>query len=643
MNRLLIFQNMMALTVVSGCLVAFWLAKNASSQKGIKALAGFNFMMALWCCGHLLLSFDYPRSGQVLLSLNPLMPTLFLHFSLEFVCAKAQSNLQLTRLKNTLPLWYAISSLVVIISIGFSGNTVQSWLDFPWVLMLTPVGWANLLYTVLIGLVGHGILLWGYSHIQGSSQSNTRQSILMMFAAGAWGFALATSYILPSLGLHYYPYPLWLLPSYLLLLTFAVVRYQLLAVNSWAIKAIIWALALLLLLGLTTLLTSMASQVGLTHFSAIPFSVLWLYSLISGITLWLLYNPLHNLASRLVYPDVKMTEAVTERWLTQLNHCLSFNELNTIATNLLSTHLQQPVAIVISEHSGEHNKGLPQISCYQQQEQQEQWVFQLKNWQETSPGFRHVADIFASLLITTCDNLDKSLRLAHQEQQRQEELRLVELGGLAAAMAHELRNPLNIISMASAQCEDKVKNHIQGQLKRADTLIQDMLSYSRVIELNAQSVPLLPMLTALSKEISARHKVNIDVQCDAQLLIYADVYKLQQVLVNCLDNAGAFAGSKVDGRVLIECEASDGTVLNGTVLNGTVLIRFHNNGPAISPALQAELFKPFISKRAGGSGLGLAIVQRIIKAHGGKVTFSDQLGWAVSFICVFPGRVQAAR
>jgi signal transduction histidine kinase len=616
MSRLTIFQSMMGLTVVCGLLMALWLARNASGQKGIKALAGFNFFMALWCAGHWLLSLDFPTLGETLLSLNPLMPTLFLHFSLRFVTDKIPNATRLNQISRYIPLSYVLSISVVIISIGWSGNTVEPWLDFPWFLILGNVGWVNLLYTVLIGFLGHGILVWGYAN----SQGNTRRTIMLLFGAGAWGFTLATSYILPSLGLNYYPYLMWLMPSYLILLSFAVLRYQFLAVNYWAIKAIIWAFAVLVLLLLTTLLTSMASQLGVPHLSTIPLSIIWLYSITSGLALWLLYNPLHLLASRLVYPDVKLTDKIIDHWLLSLNATQSYSELSDTATKLISEHIHQQVIIAINHHPSTSHL---LIECYQQNDG---WKFDLKNWLDVTPGIRHVAEIFAPLLYTSCLDLDKSLRLAQQEQRRQEELRLVELGAMAASIAHELRNPLNIISMASAQCEDHVKEHIQQQLKRSDTLIQDLLSYARVIELNCQPVLLLPIITALSKGIAKQHDVAIDIDCDAQLSIYADVNKLQQVLVNCLDNGAAFASTVPNGKVLVQCQQNA----------QSVEIAFHNNGPQISEAFQPQLFKPFISKRVGGSGLGLAIVHRIMKAHNGSVTFDNQLGWNVSFVCCFP-------
>ena len=606
----------MGLTVVCGLLMATWLFKHASQQKGIKALAGFNFFMALWCCGHWLLSMNYSSAGQALLSLNPMMPTLFLHFSLWFVSDRVENAQVLKKILPYMPITYVLSLSVVIASIGFSGNTFEPWLDFPLFLHLGQVGWINLLYTVFIGLFGHGVLLWGYAN----SQDNTRRTIMMLFGSGAWGFTLATSYILPSLGLDFYPYLMWFLPSYLLLITFAVLRYQVFAVNYWAIKTIIWAIALLALLGLTTLLTSMASQMGLAHLSAIPLSIIWLYSITSGLTLWLLYNPLHKLASRLVYPDVKLTEQIIDNWLLKLNTSQSFEQLQNTATELMSSFIHQPVIIALKAR---HNTEQLLIECFTQNNE---WRFELKNWHNVTPGIRHVAEIFAPLLYTSCVNLDKSLRLAEQEKQRQEELRLVELGSLSASIAHELRNPLNIISMASAQCDDKVKKHIQSQLKRADTLIQDLLSYARVIELNCQNIVLLPLLNAVGKNIAEQHKITLDIQCPEQLMIYADVYKLQQVLVNLLDNGAVFGAMGNDGTLTVQAKAVD----------NNLQISFHNNGPAITPVLQSELFKPFISKRVGGSGLGLAIVQRIMKAHNGSIIFSEQLGWNVSFVCTFP-------
>ncbi len=616
MNRLLIFQSMMGLTVVCGLFVSAWLAKHAQQNRYLLPLAGFNAAMAIWCLGQWMLTVDKPGIAIVLLNINPLMPTLFLHFALSFLTAHVPNALLDFNWRRFMPWIYALSTIVIVFSINFSGNYLKPWLDFPLFLHLGQLGWGNIIYTLFIGLLAHGVLVLGFIAAKG----NVRRAIVLIFAAGAWGFTMASSYLIASMGVALYPYFLWFMPSYLLLLTFAVLRYQMLAVNYWAIKTIVWSLVVLVLLVLTTLITSIASPLGLPLLSEVPLSVLWLYSTITALVLWMLYKPLQQLASRLVYPDVDLNEAVMDKWLENLNAAHSFSELQDLAKQEISKHIKQKVVVAINQPS---NTTHLTICC---DKQADKWFFSLENWQDVTPGIRQAAEIFASLLVSVCDNLDKSLLLAQQEQQRQEELRLVELGALAASMAHELRNPLNIISMASAQCEDKVKDHIQTQLSRADTLIQDLLSYARVIELSCQKVSLFPLLQALKQSIEADYKIQVDIECDCHFSLWADGFRLQQVLTNLLDNAAAFSQAQPNGRVLIQCSSHQ----------GIDKVTVHNNGPAIAKTMRGELFKPFISKRPGGSGLGLAIVARIIKAHRGKVYFSDQLGWPVSFVIELP-------
>jgi nitrogen-specific signal transduction histidine kinase len=68
-----------------------------------------------------------------------------------------------------------------------------------------------------------------------------------------------------------------------------------------------------------------------------------------------------------------------------------------------------------------------------------------------------------------------------------------------------------------------------------------------------------------------------------------------------------------------------------------VQIRVLNNGPALDPALlDGQLFRPFVSKRAGGSGLGLAIVARIILAHQGRIQHDPDPDWPVCFTLYLP-------
>jgi signal transduction histidine kinase len=253
-------------------------------------------------------------------------------------------------------------------------------------------------------------------------------------------------------------------------------------------------------------------------------------------------------------------------------------------------------------------------------QQQQQWQFSLQGQAELPPGLRLLTEVFGSLLISSCANLQRALALATAEKQRLSQQHLVELGALAAAMAHELRNPLNIISMASAGVDAELRGHIQSQLKRADRLIADMLVYAGRLHLQFQVVDLHALLQSLTAQFEWQ-QVQFQLELPAGLQLSADPHRLQQVFINLLDNALAFVRNQPDGAILIRAQ------LTGPDL----LIQVHNNGPALDASLTDSLFRPFVSKRAGGSGLGLAIVQRIIQAHHGHIGHRTDLGWPVSF------------
>jgi signal transduction histidine kinase len=199
-------------------------------------------------------------------------------------------------------------------------------------------------------------------------------------------------------------------------------------------------------------------------------------------------------------------------------------------------------------------------------------------------------------------------------------------------MAHELRNPLNIISMASAAVDAELRGHIQNQLKRADRLIADMLVYAGKLQIQPQRFLLKAQLQSLCTQFDWQ-QVELRLQIADDLSCEADPHRLQQVLINLIDNALAFLRNQADGKLYIEAQS-----IHEAGQPEGVCIRLHNNGPSLDQSLRDTLFRPFISKRAGGSGLGLAIVQRIIDAHQGRICHRTDLGWPVSFEIWLPKR-----
>jgi signal transduction histidine kinase len=107
----------------------------------------------------------------------------------------------------------------------------------------------------------------------------------------------------------------------------------------------------------------------------------------------------------------------------------------------------------------------------------------------------------------------------------------------------------------------------------------------------------------------------------AGAILLADPQRLEQALVNLLDNA-ALAGS----RVLVDFAQAEE--------NPAIIVA--DDGPGIPEEIRGRLFTPFVSRSPGGTGLGLAIVARVMAAHGGTVKLAGRPGWTTCFVLEFP-------
>jgi len=656
-----LFEIVILLTSVCGLIVGAWLNWRARGQRDLKALSGFAIMMALWSFGHLALAYDYHALGIFLILANPLMPTFFLDFSVRFVRSNNaiqslnnnssnQSTPYVTRfaswlsfLNQHLTKVYVLSLLVVVASwwLGGGGVIEKAGMNL---FLFTTVGWFNLIYTIAIGVLAHVVLLYGWLIHDG----NKRRSILALFVVSAWGLLLATSFVFPSAGIDLFPYPMMLLPTYLLLLVYAVVRYQILAVNAFANRALLWLAMMMILLSVIASISAMSGRLGMQALANVPAWQLWIYSIAVLTLTALIYQPLSRLVEKLIYPGARLNETLLDKWSATLAQATDWQQLTRYGEALLSHQLGSKVEVVLISpivfvptlaSAESENNVCPQLTVLHENNN---WRFELQHWQDVSPGMRLSGDVFASLFATRCGVLQQSLELADAERIRLDEQHLVELGGLSAAMAHELRNPLNIISMASMNTDEDTKKHIQTQIQRADRLISDMLIYSGSIQLHYSDVLLKPLFTTLLQQAQLDN-VDVTLRVDESLTVSADAHRLQQVLINLLDNASAFLRNVENAKLLIVVELvasvsiASASIATALSMPSRVRIRIHNNGPIIPADFSdSQLFRPFVSKRAGGSGLGLAIVRRIVEAHQGHVVFRDDLGWPVSFEIELP-------
>jgi len=637
-----LFSASMWITLISATVTACWLWLKRHEEPSLGALAAFCLSMALWCLGHIAALNNQPELAVGLLLANPILSTSFLHFVLLWLRGSLPLSDDFYRFT---PLLYIIALSVTGLSIWAGGGHLSPWNVFPHFFYLENVGWLNVIYTVAVGIIAHILLLFGYQNNKGSSNdnnsqsnrsSNKRRSIIAMFASGGWGFLLATSFILPSLGSDFFPYPMLALPTYTILLVYSVVRYRLVEVNRWVSQAIQWLAILVVSMLFMSLMLSLLAPVGLEELARVPTLQLFSYSSLLLLFAWLLYGPAKQFSDRLIYPGAVIDETTLNQWLQKLNAATSWKALATTIETLWNGN-QAGVKILSSNGDALVDSQQDVLFlCIKRGN----WECHLNGWQDQPPSQQHMAELLSALIPNACASLERSLQLAkieaQSERERVEQQHLVELGGLTAAIAHELRNPLNIINMASAQTDPVIKKHIQNQVTRAELLIRDTLSYAGKIELIPSEIDLVPVIKQVIAQINSLFNVSIELDSCESLIDYFDGDRIQQILINLLENSAAFIQTNAAGKILVNISYNSISNPTSTNIDSSLVITVHNNGPVIPDDMLPHLFEPFITQRSGGSGLGLSIVRRIVDAYHGQIEHRIDQGWPVSFIVSLP-------
>src|SRR5256884_2338312 len=260
----------------------------------------------------------------------------------------------------------------------------------------------------------------------------------------------------------------------------------------------------------------------------------------------------------------------------------------------------------------------------------------------TSNSFRKTLRVMVSTLtvpnretlgyVYTFDDLTEIRRL---ERDLRMQDRLAAVGRLAAAIAHEIRNPLTSIagsvSMLSG-ISDLSEEHRQllrivtRESERLNGIITDFLAYSRGKQYQFTKVDLLPLLedtlTLLENRLVAQ-KTGIHIErhyAVKEAWTLADGDKIKQVFWNFSENAVRAMRRGATLSVSLEAAGDDWQ------------INFADTGSGINPQVIEKIFEPFQSEFEGGTGLGLAIVYQIVQAHEGKVWARSKPGQGSVFV-----------
>ncbi len=226
-------------------------------------------------------------------------------------------------------------------------------------------------------------------------------------------------------------------------------------------------------------------------------------------------------------------------------------------------------------------------------------------------------------------------RVEQLEERERLRDRLATLGEMAAAIAHEVKNPLAGIEVMAGLLRRKLPeshdaqallNDIIGEAKVANAIVLEVLEFVRPIRLQVDRFPVRPVLQEAlgqAERKSTRGDVTVTLNASHDLpLVHGDAHQLGQLVTNLLINAF----EALEGRGAMTVAAWAGTEDaeqaglpedHGPV--PTVVIEVSDNGPGVPPEIVDRIFNPFFTTKPQGSGLGLAIVRKVVDAHNGRI------------------------
>jgi two-component system sensor histidine kinase PilS (NtrC family) len=231
--------------------------------------------------------------------------------------------------------------------------------------------------------------------------------------------------------------------------------------------------------------------------------------------------------------------------------------------------------------------------------------------------------------------LDDLTEIRRLEREVRMQDRLAAVGRLAAAIAHEIRNPLTSIagsvSMLSAVPEmNDEHRHLLGivtrESQRLNTIITDFLAYSRPKQYRFDKVDLVQLvedtLTLMDHRMTAENTgIKIERRFSVQRAwAIADGDRIKQVFWNFCENA--VRAMRGGGILTVTLES----------LGDDWQVAFTDTGAGMTPQQTEKIFEPFQGSFEGGTGLGLAIVYQIVQAHEGKVWARSKPGQGATFI-----------
>ncbi len=248
---------------------------------------------------------------------------------------------------------------------------------------------------------------------------------------------------------------------------------------------------------------------------------------------------------------------------------------------------------------------------------------------------------------TTLEKLvrESSHELIEMQKELERSQRLYDIGALAATVAHELRNPLFGISLATAVIGTKTSDYMIGDqlqmiekmLAESSQIIDNLLFYSKLRKPNLKALDLHSLLEECIDSVQTKHiekGIHFSKRIDSLkgVPFMADPVQFKEVFINVLNNsldAVSDEGGEID--------------VKAGVYRKSIRIYITDNGSEISNGDLKKVFDPFFSTKEKGTGLGLTVCAQIVKMHRGSISIKSGKGKGTSVIIALPKSTSGRR
>jgi two-component system nitrogen regulation sensor histidine kinase GlnL len=241
-------------------------------------------------------------------------------------------------------------------------------------------------------------------------------------------------------------------------------------------------------------------------------------------------------------------------------------------------------------------------------------------------------------------------RVEQLEERERLRDRLAALGEMAAAIAHEVKNPLAGIEVMAGILKRQLPDSADAQsilgdiikeAKMANAIVLEVLEFVRPIRLQVERMSLLDVITdaiALAEGHAPRGNVRVDVSVPSDLAtIQGDPHQLRQLFTNLLINAFEAMNGKGSVRIDATQLLEEDPPVGGEALSGPMVqVDVFDDGPGVPADVVDRVFSPFFTTKPQGTGLGLAIVRKIINAHDGRIDMNAPRGGGTQFRVTLP-------